>query len=559
MRPGVFASAIHKLNLLEPELVISVGDLIEGYTQDRARVMQQWEQFDALVGPLKAPFFYVPGNHDLSNATMHRVWQERYGPRHYSFVYRHVLFVCLNTMDGGHHQVGEQQLAWLRRTLSQHADVSWTLFFMHTPLWDGHEGLPGGERETAQWERIERVLGDRRYTAFAGHHHRYLKHERGGRKLFTLATAGGVSSLRGPRFGEFDQVVWVTMTPEGPVIANLLLEGIWDEDVRTVELRAFERQLLAGLVPSTLYYEAAFRRSTSELSFRNDRDMPLELDLFAEPPTGLRVLPPQLKLTAAPGSVVNAAFEIRATSPLRSDAVVVPLLWRARTTVAGGESVQLNGKSAIALVKLFRAERAGRPAAVDGALDDWRRFPIVVERPRQVLRNASALRGPQDNRFRAAVEYDTDFVYIAVEVTDDSVTAVRDARPWEQDGVEIRVDARPDPVRSHSGGAGDGKQLLLLALSPSYSADDDWLVSESWVSIPGGTQVACVRTKTGFVTEAAIPRSWLDQAAGTRATVIRVNIAVNDRDADGQSQSWWWPDWRTDEDLPGSGTIRLGR
>ena len=43
----------------------------------------------------------------------------------------------------------------------------------------------------------------------------------------------GVSKLRGPEFGEFDHVVWVTMTVDGPLIANLLLEGIWHEDVVT--------------------------------------------------------------------------------------------------------------------------------------------------------------------------------------------------------------------------------------------------------------------------------------------------------------------------------------
>jgi len=33
-RPGVFMEGIHKLNLLQPEFVMSVGDLIEGYTED---------------------------------------------------------------------------------------------------------------------------------------------------------------------------------------------------------------------------------------------------------------------------------------------------------------------------------------------------------------------------------------------------------------------------------------------------------------------------------------------------------------------------------------------
>src|SRR5262249_39565293 len=49
-----------------------------------------------------------------------------------------------------------------------------------------------------------------------------------------LATTGGGSKLRGPEYGEFDHVVWVTMKKDGPVIANLLLDGILPEDLSTI-------------------------------------------------------------------------------------------------------------------------------------------------------------------------------------------------------------------------------------------------------------------------------------------------------------------------------------
>jgi hypothetical protein len=37
-RAGVFPLALEKLNLLQPEFVVSVGDLIEGYTEDRVQL-----------------------------------------------------------------------------------------------------------------------------------------------------------------------------------------------------------------------------------------------------------------------------------------------------------------------------------------------------------------------------------------------------------------------------------------------------------------------------------------------------------------------------------------
>jgi len=36
--------------------------------------------------------------------------------------------------------------------------------------------------------------------------------------------------LRGPEFGEFDHVMMVTMTQDGPSISNVLLDGILSAD-----------------------------------------------------------------------------------------------------------------------------------------------------------------------------------------------------------------------------------------------------------------------------------------------------------------------------------------
>ena len=65
------------------------------------------------VESLEMPFFYVPGNHDISNEVMADVWQERFGRAHYSFLYRGVLFVCLNTEFPESTRLSGPQLDWL--------------------------------------------------------------------------------------------------------------------------------------------------------------------------------------------------------------------------------------------------------------------------------------------------------------------------------------------------------------------------------------------------------------------------------------------------------------
>src|SRR5438552_18786377 len=66
-RPRIFSQAVEQINLLQPAFVISVGDLIEGYTKDKAKLAEQWKEFQTYTSKLQMPFFYVPGNQDVSN------------------------------------------------------------------------------------------------------------------------------------------------------------------------------------------------------------------------------------------------------------------------------------------------------------------------------------------------------------------------------------------------------------------------------------------------------------------------------------------------------------
>jgi hypothetical protein len=227
-RPGVFERAVQRLNWLQPEFVVCVGDLIQGNTTAAREVRRQWEQFRGFVKQLEMPFFYLPGNHDLSNKTADSLWDQQFGRRYYHFVYKDVLFLLLNTEDRAPKRTeyfGQEQLAYVRRVLAEEKDVRWTLVLMHQPVWTYHNGDGTG------WPEIEKALGDRRYTVFAGHKHHYQRTVRNGRRYYVLATTGGRSGLRGPRFGEFDHIVWVTMKEDGPVLANLMLDGILPDNI----------------------------------------------------------------------------------------------------------------------------------------------------------------------------------------------------------------------------------------------------------------------------------------------------------------------------------------
>jgi hypothetical protein len=236
-RPGIFDTAIDKLNMLQPEFVISVGDLIEGYSDDPGVWALQWSEFQSRIDRLEMPFFYCAGNHDISNAAMGEEWNRKFGRSYYSFVYHDVLFLVLNSEDlpekGRPYQIGTAQQKWAIEEIDRHPDVRWTFVFLHKPTWT----YTGQEEDPARlgWQSIEDALVSRQYTVFAGHKHKYTRYLKDGRDYIMLATTGGGSKLEeGIPGGRFDHFVWVTMKDDGPVIANLLVDGVLPEDVSTL-------------------------------------------------------------------------------------------------------------------------------------------------------------------------------------------------------------------------------------------------------------------------------------------------------------------------------------
>jgi hypothetical protein len=229
-RARIFSEAVEQINLLQPAFVISVGDLIEGYTKDTGKLAEEWKEFQTYTHKLQMPFFYVPGNHDLANASQTEVWKERFGRRYYHFLYKDVLFLAVSSEDPYEgkedSQLSKEQVEYFQKVLSENRGVRWTMVCLHKPMWT-HKNLP-----TNGWLDIEKALQARPYTVFAGHVHRYQKFVRQGMNYYQLATTGGGSKLRGLDYGEFDHIVWVTMNKQGPMLANVMLDGIYPEDLK---------------------------------------------------------------------------------------------------------------------------------------------------------------------------------------------------------------------------------------------------------------------------------------------------------------------------------------
>lgn len=234
-RPGVFQNAVQKINLLQPEFVVSVGDLIEGYSEDPGAWALEWNEFETYINRLQMPFYLCVGNHDISNLPMNSEWNRRFGRTYYHFKYNDCLFVVLNSEDPPckkdiPFQFSVEQQRWFSQVLAENTDARWTFVFLHKPAWT----FPNADFDKLGWTAIETALQGRKHTVFSGHKHEYAKYVRNGMEYYMLATTGGASKLTGVKDGRFDHFVWVTMKDDRPVIANVMLDGVEDSNVRVL-------------------------------------------------------------------------------------------------------------------------------------------------------------------------------------------------------------------------------------------------------------------------------------------------------------------------------------
>ncbi|MBI1766776.1 MAG: metallophosphoesterase [Bacteroidetes bacterium] len=256
-RAGIFEIAMEQINLLKPDFILSIGDLINGGTEDTVKLKKEFDSFDQRVTKAGAPFFHLGGNHDLTNPAMRKYWGHRYGRRYYHFVYNQVLFLMIDSEDYSEKRMQEiyvarkraielldsgkteqanksayfqmpermsgeissEQSTYFEKVIADNPNVRWTFILMHKPVW---------KREGAgNLSRIEKALSKNNYTVINGHLHAYSYTLKDNHDYIMLGTTGGGQDAKNKN--SFDHITWVSFIDNQPSIANLRLDGILDK------------------------------------------------------------------------------------------------------------------------------------------------------------------------------------------------------------------------------------------------------------------------------------------------------------------------------------------
>jgi len=258
------------------------------------------------------------------------------------------------------------------------------------------------------------------------------------------------------------------------------------------------------------------------------------------------LLEPQCAVTVPVRLTVEQPVSFAFMTPLRID-------WDVTLERPDGTTLNTAFTSRIRVTGALSCPQVASPITVDGNLDDWPALPFDVSEPAQVRSAVLDWKGPADSHYSFGVCHTDDYLYIGVRVFDDVRGGSPGVVPWNQDGLEIRVVALPDPERSAWRGATDFGNAMFIALSPPWG--DTPMVWFDPSQAPQGTIAKCVATPEGFNAEVALPTSYLDQMQGKTWEAFRLNLGLNDIDNGKNRQLWWQPDWRYGQSYYGSGTF----
>jgi len=428
-RTGGYQDSIHEKVVAEiakakPEFVMSVGDYIEGYQQtDTAKLAEEWAEYKAIVAPLKVPFYYTPGNHDITFDNALGAYERNAGKPYYSFDYKGMHFIVLDVSRWeSSDQLPAEQLDWLAADLAGTSKARFTFVFFHKPFWTATvaDGKPDTLHSLFKAYGVDAV--------FNGHNHYYYSATFDGIKYTAIGSSGAEAEpgLTGILYH------WMLVTVDdkkGIVIEPVLLGGEkrkWD-DVTWADVQSVDRNALAGLRfrEPVLIGEDLTAADTVTLIVKNQPfETPLEDTLRWDVSAGWSGSPRTVAVSVAPGAEAEYRFAVAGVGR----PFPVPKL-TLNFPYAKGKSTPV--KASFDVARTARCSFVKKPPAIDGKVTEklWQK-PVT-----RLFTNDSEAMKTDSVRFYFAA--DSANLYLAVVCFDPNPESVMANASERDKGVHL--------------------------------------------------------------------------------------------------------------------------
>jgi len=307
--PGIYGKITEEIERLKPDFVITIGDMIEGYTDDTTVVNSQWKEYKSLIAPFTMPVYFTPGNHDIWDEASLKLYQNHIGNPYYSFDFKGLHFVILdNSRWRPGIELPEEQINWLISDLGKNKKAPYTFVFIHKPFW--FETIADNKTDT-----LHSLFSNYGVDAvFTGHYHTYFS-DKFDNILYTSIGSSGGSCEPGPTGLEY-HFVWVAANKRGISIAPIKIGGVlpWKE-VTATDLKFIDRIYLSGIEfekPLPVSEDITVESTEVAVKLKNlNLDFLLEDTISWKVPEGWSVEPESLPIRIMAGDSSTIRFSIK--------------------------------------------------------------------------------------------------------------------------------------------------------------------------------------------------------------------------------------------------------
>ena len=358
--PGIYGQIVGEIERMKPDFVLSVGDMIEGYTGDTVTVKGEWKEYKELLEPLTMPIYLVPGNHDIWDSVSLELYRRHVGEPYYSTDVEGMHFIFL---DNSRYYTADAlpsgQVDWLIADLEKNVKAQKTFVIFHIPYWI--ETVAAGEPDTLHTLFVKYGVDG----VFTGHYHSYFSGEFDGVVYTGVGSSGGGCSL-GPTGLKY-HFMWVTVDGDEISMVPIKMGGVlrWDE-VTAAEYRFIGKAEgeAIRLTKVSVNEDLTVPDTDMTVTIRNlNSDILLADTLRWEAPVGWSVIPDDLPVEIGALETYAADFTVRSTGGLYP----TPAL---SLQYPYGEGKTFEMEKALQVSRTVYASQADTPPVIDGDLSE---------------------------------------------------------------------------------------------------------------------------------------------------------------------------------------------